>query len=75
MKVIDSGGFAHEFRVHADPELFSGLLTGRLLEQRQNNILHCSWQYRTADDHNMELIGISQQLTDLADNSLYLRKS
>jgi len=74
-KIINSSGFAHEFRIHADAEFVPGPLTGSLLKQGQNNILYCSWQYRTADDHNMKFIGISQQFTDLPDNSLYLPKA
>ena len=32
IKIINCGGFSHEFRVHADAKLFSGLLTGRALK-------------------------------------------
>jgi hypothetical protein len=71
-KIVDGGGFAHEFRIHTDTEIFPGSLTGLVLKQGQNNILDCSRQHRTADDHNMEFVRFSQQFTDLLDNPLYL---
>src|ERR1051326_4737197 len=71
-KIIYGRGFAHEFRIHADTEIFPGPLTGPLLKQRQNNILYRSRQYRTADNHDVKSVRRSQQIADLFNHSFYL---
>src|SRR5690242_2894382 len=75
MKVVDGGCLAHEFRVHADAEIFPGLLPGSFFQQWENGALHGPGQDGTAHNDYMEGFDPTQQLADMRDNAEDLPKA
>ena len=57
-KSWDCQGFAHEFGFM---QIIKFYISTSVMA---NNILYCSWQHRTTDDHNMEFVRFSQQFAD-----------
>ena len=64
-EVIDSRGFTQKLRIDRQQEIYPGLFSGGLLEDRQQLATHQTGQHRATNDHQVHIILVAQRQADV----------